>query len=143
MLFDGVAHSRYRKIVFSRLDGCGWVVANVAHHAIYILEFSQGWPVRVSISPIALGCEPYGERFSEVFVRMLLRVPAEYVANEVVREWVSAITVAIWSRVWPERFPPIGSVVESVGVVECVTRFVAHVPHRVIVGLDAKGEIIL
>src|SRR6185503_20778902 len=99
MLFDGVAHGRYRKIVFSRLNGCGRVVANIPHHAINVLEFFQSRPVGVSIPPIAVGREPYGERLSEVFVWMLLRVPAEDMANEVVRERVGAVAIAVRTRV--------------------------------------------
>src|SRR6476620_6512336 len=73
---------------------------------------------------------------------MFLCVPAEYVPNVVVGEWVCFVACAIRTRVRTESLLPVFAIVEPVRVVESVTCFMSHEAHRFGVGFDALGEVV-
>src|SRR5579859_4946033 len=74
---------------------------------------------------------------------MLLRVPSEYVPDEITRERIGPIPLPVRPRVRPEDLAPVGTVVESIGIIEGVTRFVPQVTHRFLFPLDGRGIVFL
>ena len=104
-------------------------VAELAADAIHVEELLHRAPALVPLAPVGAWREPDGEGFGEVFVGMLLRVPAFHVAHELAREGNRFVVVAIGPTEGSEAVAPFFSFVERVGVVEGVSSLVAHVHH--------------
>src|SRR5688500_7477472 len=99
MILERVSHCGDGKVFISWRADFGSVGSHLAHHIVDILELCKRRPPSVGLSPIEIGSEPYRKRLREIFVRMLLCIPAEYVSDKVVGEWIGAITLAVWPGV--------------------------------------------
>ena len=73
----------------------GICVAEFAADAIHVKQLLHRAPAVVSLTPVGARSQPDGEGFSEVFVGMLLRIPAFHVAHELTREGNGLVVVAI------------------------------------------------
>ncbi len=143
MIGKRISHRGHRQIVVSRWRNLRLFIRDFAHHTLYVVELGKRGPSFISLSPVEIGREPYRERFGEIFIRVLLCIPAEYVADVVVWERVGLVSLAIRPWVWPESHSPVGTIVQTIRIIERVTCLVTKEPHRLLVGLDSLGEIIL
>src|SRR5262249_31584116 len=84
-------------------------------------------PALVLLAPSRARGQPNRERFGEVFVGMLLRVPAGDVPHESPGERHRPVVVAIRAPERSEESSPFGRLEELVGVVERVPGLVARV----------------
>src|SRR5258706_14133168 len=102
VLRDGVLHGGHRQIIVGWLGYFGNLVRDFLHHAVDVLEFGQSPPAVVHVLPVETRSEPPRERFRKVFIRVLLRIPAEDVTDKIAREWIGSVSVAIRTRVRSE-----------------------------------------
>ena len=107
----------------------GFNISDFSRDAIDVLQLGQRAPAFVALSPLRARREPDRERFGEIFIRMLLRVPPGHVANELPRERNGTVIVAIGAAKRTEEIAPLSRLVELVGVVECVAGLMTHVHH--------------
>jgi hypothetical protein len=105
------------------------LIAEPASHTINIAQLPDGRPCFVSAPPIRARRQPHGERFGEVFVGMLLRVPTCDVPHVLAAERHGTVPIAIAAVVRAEQSPPFGSGVEPVCVIERMTGLVTQVHH--------------
>src|SRR5258706_4777397 len=143
VLRDGVLHGGHRQVVVGWLGYLGDLMRDLLHHAVDVLELGQGAPAVVHVLPVEAWSEPYGERFREVFIGMFLRVPTEDVTDEIAREGIGTVSVAIRTRVRAEHLAPVGAIVEAICVVERVAGLVPKIPHRFVGALDRRGVVLL
>jgi hypothetical protein len=104
-------------------------IAELAGDAIHVEQLLHRAPAFVALAPVGARRQPYREGLGEVFVGMLLRVPALHVAHELARERNRLVVVAISPPERPEEVAPFLRFIEGVGVIEGVAGLVAHVHH--------------
>jgi len=65
------------------------------------------------------------------------------VADEIARERIGSVPVAIRTGIRAEDFAPIGSIIQAVRIVERMTRFVPQITHRFVGAFDRGGVVLL
>ena len=81
VLGDRVSHRLHRQIVFGRRRHRRRLASRSRASRVDVLELFERRPAGVVASPIESGRQPHRERLGEIFVGMLLRVPAEDVPD--------------------------------------------------------------
>src|SRR5437868_14417557 len=92
-------------------------IADLARDALHVLQLVEGRRVAISSAPVRARREPHRESFSKIFIRMLLRVPAGQVGDELAREWNGAVVVTISTAKAAEELAPIFALVKLVRVI--------------------------
>src|SRR5215471_856294 len=115
--------------VFASASPNGVSVAELLSDAIHVVELLQGGPALVSLAPTRTGSKPDSESFGEIFIRMLLGVPAFYMTNEIAGKSDGPVVVAITAAIGTKDRPPFRSLIEAVGIVERVAGLMAQVHH--------------
>ena len=104
-------------------------VAKLSRHPIHIDQLLHGSPAGVALAPVGAGRNPHREGFGEVFIRMLLRVPAFHVPHILARERHRAIVVTISAAKRSEKLAPFWSLIQLIRIIESVSGFVPKVHH--------------
>src|SRR5439155_5292833 len=82
-------------------------------------------------APIEPGREPDRKRFSEIFVRMTLRVPVFQMHHITATEWARPVSVRRFlPRCLPETFSPFFPARQLIGIRVSVTRLMPHQFHE-------------
>jgi hypothetical protein len=105
-------------------------------NAIHVLELLERRPGLVALAPAGARRQPHGEGLGEVFVWMLLGVPAGDVLDVGAAEGLGLVVVTVGAAERPEQLAPLGRRVDPIGVVVGVAGLMAQVHHDLGVGLE-------
>ena len=127
-LADGKIHFVHGDIGIAALDHRVGI-AEPAANPIHVEQLLHRAPALISLPPVGAGCQPYREGLGEVFVGMLLRVPALHVPHELTREGNRLVAIAVRPPERSEALTPFLRFIKRVGVVESVAGLMPHVHH--------------
>ena len=105
--------------------------AERVHQAVHVLQLAERAPSGVPLAPLAVGRQPHGKRFGEVFVRVALRVPRIEMEHEALAVGLGRVELRIRLARRSERVLPLPAPPQSECVVDGVTGLVpedAHAP---------------
>src|SRR5688572_27762216 len=77
------------------------------HQTVHVLQLAQRAPTGVTLAPLAVRCQPHGERFGEVFVGMALGIPGVEVEHEALAIGLGCIELRIRLAGRAERVLPL------------------------------------
>src|SRR5580765_1254980 len=97
--------------------------------AIHVAQLRHRSPSAITFAPTAARRQPDCEGFREIFIGMLLCVPACEMTNVVSRERYGAIIVEVSSTEGPEQILPFRISIELVRVVERVPSLMPQIHH--------------
>jgi hypothetical protein len=126
VLCDRVAHHFAGPVIVVTRD-LGRLLTELTHDVVDVLQLLEARPASIDLAPGRSGCEPHGKGLGEVFVGMLLRVPAGDVAHKLAREWARFILFQVRKHHVAEQRAPSFGFVQLVCVVERVARLVAQI----------------
>src|SRR5512140_281242 len=103
-----------------------WLVGDLAHQLVDVLELSKCWPASIAFLPFAARPKPDSECLREIFIGMTLRIPETQVLHVALARRVGTIVLGIALGRFAEKTLPFATPLQLVAVLNRVSRLVPH-----------------